>query len=37
MNFGLKNFIVRNDSKKKTLVFDCYNLVDPMEQGAVNF
>jgi hypothetical protein len=37
MNFGRKKFMVRNDSKKKTLVFDCYNLIDPIEQGAVIF
>jgi hypothetical protein len=23
--------------KKKTLIFDCYNLIDLVEQGAVNF
>jgi hypothetical protein len=31
MNFRVKNFIVRNDYKKKTLVFGCYYLVDSME------
>jgi hypothetical protein len=28
MNFGVKNFTVKIDPKKKTLIFDCYNLVD---------
>jgi hypothetical protein len=37
MNFGMKNFIVKNDPKKKTLIFDCYNLADLVEGGAVNF
>jgi hypothetical protein len=38
MNFGVKNFIVRNDSKKnKKLAFECYNLVDPMEWGECYF
>jgi hypothetical protein len=37
MNFGVKNFIVKNDSKKKTLVFECYNLVDFMEWAVVTF
>jgi hypothetical protein len=31
MNFEMKNFIVRNDSKKETLIFECYNRVDSME------
>jgi hypothetical protein len=31
MNFGVKKFTVRNTQKKKTLMFQCYNLLDPME------
>jgi hypothetical protein len=27
----VKNFTVKNDPKKKTLIFDCYNLVDLVE------
>jgi hypothetical protein len=27
-NFGVKNFTVKNDPKIKTLIIDCYNLVD---------
>jgi hypothetical protein len=39
MNFGMKSFIVRNDFKKKnkTLVFECYNLVELVELGVVMF
>ena len=37
MNFGAKNFDVRNDPKQnKTLVFEWYNLVGSMEWGAIN-
>jgi hypothetical protein len=31
--FWVKNF-VKNDPKKNTLIFDCYNLIDLMERGA---
>jgi hypothetical protein len=32
MNFKVKNFTKRNDAKrKKALIFECYNLVGPME------
>jgi hypothetical protein len=31
MNFGVNNINVINDSKKIKLVFECYNLVDPIE------
>jgi hypothetical protein len=31
MNFGVKNFFVKSDPEKKALIFDCYNLVDPIE------
>jgi hypothetical protein len=38
MNFGMKNFTVWNDYKiNKTLVFECYNLVNSMELGVVTF
>jgi hypothetical protein len=38
MNFGVKNFNVRNDQKQKnTLMFEYYNLVDSMEWGAITF
>jgi hypothetical protein len=37
MNFRVKKFIVKNIQKKKTLVFECYKFMDPMEQGALNF
>jgi hypothetical protein len=29
-NFGVKKFTVKN-TPKKTLTFECYNLLDPME------
>jgi hypothetical protein len=34
MNFEVKKFTVRN-SQKKTLMFECYNLLDPMDWRAV--
>jgi hypothetical protein len=38
MSFGVKNFIVRNDSKNKNkMVFECYNLINPRECGVVTF
>jgi hypothetical protein len=36
MDFGIKNFIVK-DTQKKTLIFECYNLVDPMKWLDVIF
>jgi hypothetical protein len=37
INFGVKKFTVKNTPKKKTLMFECYNLLDPMEWGAIIF
>jgi hypothetical protein len=31
INFGVKKFTLKNAQKKKTLIFECYNLLDPME------
>jgi hypothetical protein len=31
INFGVKKFIVKSAQKKETLMFECYNLLDPME------
>jgi hypothetical protein len=31
INFGVKKFTLNNTPKKKTLTFECYNLLDPME------
>jgi hypothetical protein len=31
VNFGVKRFRVKNTQKNKTLMFDCYNLLAPME------
>jgi hypothetical protein len=31
INFGVKKFIVKNIQKNKTLMFECYNLLAPME------
>jgi hypothetical protein len=31
INFGVKKFILKNTQKKKTLMLECYNLLDPME------
>jgi hypothetical protein len=32
INFGVKKFTVKNTHKKKeTLMFECYNLLAPME------
>jgi hypothetical protein len=37
INFGVKKFIVRVFQKKKTLMFECYNLIDPQEMRSCNF
>jgi hypothetical protein len=37
INFGVKKFTLKNTPKKKTLTFECYNLLDPMEWGVVIF
>jgi hypothetical protein len=37
INFGVKKFTLKNTQKKKTLMFECYNLLDPMESGDVIF
>jgi hypothetical protein len=37
IHFGVKKFTLKNTPKKKTLTFECYNLLDPMEWGAVIF
>jgi hypothetical protein len=31
INFGVKKFTLKNTPKNKTLMFECYNLLDPME------
>jgi hypothetical protein len=32
INFGVKKFTIKkHPKKKKTLMFECYNLLDPME------
>ena len=31
MNFGVKNFTLKIDPKKKNLIFDCNNFVDLVE------
>jgi hypothetical protein len=31
INFGIKKFTVKNTQKNKTLMFECYNILDPME------
>jgi hypothetical protein len=38
INFGVKKkFILKNTPKKKALMFECYNFLDPMECGAAIF
>ena len=37
VNLGVKEFIVKNTAKKNTLIFECYNLVNPMEWWAMIF
>jgi hypothetical protein len=34
MNFGVKEFIIKKTLKKKTLMFEHYNLMDSMKRGA---
>jgi hypothetical protein len=31
IDFGVKKFTLKNTPKKKTLTFECYNFLDPME------
>jgi hypothetical protein len=31
INFGIKKFTLKNTQKRKTLTFECYNFLDPME------
>jgi hypothetical protein len=31
INFDVKKFTVKNTQKKETLMFECYNLLTPME------
>jgi hypothetical protein len=31
INFGVKKFTLKNTPQKKTLTFECYNLLDPMK------
>jgi hypothetical protein len=31
INFGVKKFHTKKHPQKKTLTFECYNLLDPME------
>jgi hypothetical protein len=35
INFGVKKLTLKNTHK--TLTFECYNLLDPMEWGVVSF
>jgi hypothetical protein len=37
MNFRAKEFTIKRLLKKKTLMFELYNLMGPLKQGAVNF
>jgi hypothetical protein len=37
MNFGVRNFAMRRNERKNTLIFEHYNLMDPMEVGAITF
>jgi hypothetical protein len=37
INFGVKKCTLKSTQKKKTLMFECYNLLDPMEWGVVIF
>jgi hypothetical protein len=37
INFGVKNLIMKEDPPKKTLMFECYNLVDFVKLGALTF
>jgi hypothetical protein len=31
INFGAKKFTLKSTKRKGTLMFECYNLLDPME------
>jgi hypothetical protein len=31
INFGVKKFTLKNTPKENTLMFECYNLLAPME------
>jgi hypothetical protein len=31
INIGEKNFTIKNTKKKETLMFECYNFLNPME------
>jgi hypothetical protein len=35
--FGIKKFTIKKTQRKKTLMFECYNLLDHMEWGAAIF
>jgi hypothetical protein len=37
MNFGVKKFSGENIQKKNNLIFECYNLMDPMDFRAIIF
>jgi hypothetical protein len=37
INFGVKKFALKITQKKKSLTFECYYLLDPMEWGVVTF
>jgi hypothetical protein len=37
INFGIKKFTLKSTFGKKTLTFECYNLLDPMEWAVVIF
>jgi hypothetical protein len=37
INFGVMKFTLKNTQKNKTLMFECYNLLAPMEWGATIF
>jgi hypothetical protein len=31
INFGVKKFTIKTSKKNRTLIFECYNLLAPME------
>ena len=37
INFNIKKFTIGNSLKKKTLIFECYNLLDHKEWGVAIF
>ena len=37
IDFGVKKFTLRNTQNKQTLMFECYNLLDPMESRVARF